>query len=62
MRSENEVKLKLSYWHGAKDTLNTPENARSDKLIKEKITAQTWLAVLDWMLGQSHETSEKPYT
>ena len=30
MRSENEVKLKLSYRHGAKDTLNTLENARSD--------------------------------
>ena len=59
MRSENEVRLKLSYWHGAADTLNTPENARSDKLIKEKITAQTWLTALDWMLGQSEESANK---
>ena len=56
MRNENEVNLKRSYWMGAFDTLNTPENARSDKLNKEKITAQTWLAALDWILGKSDET------
>jgi hypothetical protein len=59
MRDENEVKLKLSYWHGAYDTLNIPENARSDKLNKEKIAAQTWLTALDWMLGSNEETSNK---
>jgi hypothetical protein len=61
MRSENEVRLKLSYWNGAFDTLNIPENARADKLNKEKIIAQTWLNSLDWMLGQSDEKPEKPY-
>jgi hypothetical protein len=59
MRNENEVNLKRAYWMGAFDTLNTPENAKSDKLVKEKITAQTWLTALDWMLGQSDEKYSK---
>jgi hypothetical protein len=59
MRNENEVNLKRAYWMGASDTLNTPENAKSDKLTKEKITAQTWLTALDWILGQSDEVSSK---
>jgi hypothetical protein len=61
MRNENEVRLKLSYWHGAFDTLNIPENARSDKLNREKIVAQTWLTALDWMLGQSDEKPDIPF-
>jgi|MudIll2142460700_1097286.scaffolds.fasta_scaffold39787_3 hypothetical protein len=61
MRSENEVRLKLSYWHGAFDTLNIPENARADKLNREKIIAQTWLNALDWMLGESDEKPERLY-
>ena len=59
MRNESEVNLKRAYWLGASDTLNTPENSKSDRLVKEKITAQTWLAALDWMLGQSDETASK---
>ncbi len=59
MRTEMEIKLKRAYWNGAFDKLNTPENAKSDKLIKEKLTAQTWLIVLDWMLGQSDEAASK---
>jgi hypothetical protein len=59
MRNESEVNLKRAYWMGAFDTLNTTENAKSDKLLKEKITAQIWLAALDWMLGQSDETASK---
>jgi hypothetical protein len=59
MRNESEVNLKRAYWSGAFDTLNIPENARSDKLFKEKITAQTWLTALDWMLGQSDELGSK---
>jgi hypothetical protein len=61
MRTEDEVRLKLSYWHGAYDTLNTPENARLDKLGKEKLTAQTWLAALDWMLGEGDAKPYKPH-
>jgi hypothetical protein len=59
MRNENEINLKRAYWNGAFDTLNTPENAKSDKFSKEKLTAQTWLASLDWILGQSDEASSK---
>ncbi len=59
MRDEIEIKLKRAYWNGAFDTLNIPENARSDKFNKEKTIAQTWLTALDWMLGQSDETASK---
>ena len=59
MRDEIEIKLKRAYWNGALDTLNNSENAKPDKLSKEKISAQTWLAALDWMLGQSDEASSK---
>jgi hypothetical protein len=59
MRNEHEVNLKRAYWMGAFDTLNTPENAKSDKLMREKITAQTWLTALDWMLGQAEERPDK---
>jgi hypothetical protein len=52
MRNEDEVKLKQAYWNGTFDTLNTPENAKSGKFNDERITALTWLAALDWMLGQ----------
>ncbi len=57
MKNEADINLKRSYWLGALDMLNIPENARSDKLNKERITAQTWLAALDWVLGQSSEST-----
>ncbi len=59
MRTENEIKLKRAYWFGAFDALNTPENARSDKLNKEKLTAQVWLVALDWILGQDENVADK---
>jgi hypothetical protein len=59
MRDENEIKLKRAYWNGAFDTLNIPENAKSDKLNREKVVAQTWLTALDWILGQSEEIAGK---
>jgi hypothetical protein len=59
MRNESEVKLKQAYWNGTFDTLNTPENAKSGKFNNERVTAQTWLAALDWMLGQSDEAASK---
>ena len=59
MRNENEIHLKRAYWNGAFDTLNTPENAKSDKFAKDKLIAQTWLASLDWILGQSDEAPDK---
>ncbi len=57
MKNETEINLKRSYWLGALDMLNIPENARADKLNKERITAQSWLAALDWVLGQSGEST-----
>ncbi len=59
MRNESEIKLKRSYWFGVFDALNTPENAKSDKLNKEKLTAQTWLVSLDWILGQDENIADK---
>jgi hypothetical protein len=59
MKDEIQVRMKHSYWTGVLDTLNTHENPRSDKFVKEKITAETWLVVLDWILGQSEESSSE---
>jgi hypothetical protein len=59
MRSEDEVKVKISYWQGAWDILNTPEIVKSDKLNTQKITAQTWLAALDWTFGVSDKSTVK---
>jgi hypothetical protein len=59
MRSEDEVKLKISYWQGAWDILNTPEIARSEKLDKRKITVQSWLAALDWTFGVNDASTVK---
>jgi hypothetical protein len=59
MKNESEINLKRSYWLGALDMLNIPENARSEKLNKEKITAQTWLVALDWVLSQGNETNSE---
>jgi len=59
MRDENEIRLKRAYWYGVFDALNVPEKARTDKLDKEKPTAQVWLAALDWLLGQGEEAASK---
>jgi hypothetical protein len=58
MRDENEIKLKRAYWFGVYDALNTAEKGRSEKLDKEKLTAQVWIAALDWLLGQSEESAK----
>jgi hypothetical protein len=59
MRDETEIKLKRAYWYGVYDALNTPEKARTDKLDREKLTAQIWLVALDWLLGQGEGTLAK---
>lgn len=58
MKDDTEIKLKRAYWFGVFDALNTPEKAKVDKLDKERLTAQVWLAALDWMLGQDEEGSK----
>jgi hypothetical protein len=59
MRNEPEINLKRAYWNGAFDALNTPENAKSEKLSKERLTAEVWLSAMDWMLGKSDEAVSK---
>jgi hypothetical protein len=58
MRDENEIKMKRAYWFGVYDALNTPEKARSEKVDREKLTAQVWLASLDWLLGKNEEAAK----
>jgi hypothetical protein len=55
MKSEIEINMKRSYWLGALDMLNIPDIAKSEKYNKERVTAQTWLDSLDWMLTKSGE-------
>jgi hypothetical protein len=57
MKNESEINLKRSYWKGALDMLNIPENAKSEKLLKERVIAQTWLDSLDWILAKSGESN-----
>ena len=59
MRDENEIRLKRAYWYGVFDALNVPEKARTDKLDKEKLTAQVWLAAMDWLLGQGESPESR---
>jgi hypothetical protein len=57
MRDENEIKLKRSYWQGVFDALKSPDKSRTDRSDKDKITAEVWLASLDWILGQKEESA-----
>jgi hypothetical protein len=58
MKDENEIKLKRSYWLGVYEALNTPEKGRSERIDREKMTAQVWLAALDWLLGKGEEAAK----
>ena len=63
VKTEIEINMKRSYWLGALDMLNIPDIAKSEKYNKERVTAQTWLDSLDWMLTKSGEANsevEKP--
>ena len=53
---ENEIKLKRAYWQGVFDALNHGEKSRSDKVDKDRLTAEVWLVALDWILGQKDES------
>ena len=57
MRDENEIKLKRSYWQGVFDALKSPDKSRNDRLDKDKLTSEVWLAALDWILGQKEESA-----
>ncbi len=56
MRDETEVNLKRAYWQGVYDALTPTERSRSEKSDKERLSAEVWLAALDWILGQAEES------
>ena len=57
MRDETEIRLKQAYWQGVSDALNSGEKSRSEKSEKDRLTAEVWLAALDWLLGQADEST-----
>jgi hypothetical protein len=54
---ENEIKLKRAYWQGVFDALSHGEKSRSEKVEKDRVTAEVWLVALDWILGQKEESA-----
>lgn len=57
MIDENEIKMKRAYWQGVFDALSHGEKSRSEKSEKDRLTAEVWLTVLDWILGQKEESA-----
>ena len=57
MIDENEIKTKRAYWQGVFDALSHGEKSRSEKLEKDRLTAEVWLTALDWILGQKEESA-----
>jgi hypothetical protein len=58
MRDETEITLKRAYWVGVSEGLKAGEKRKSDKLDKERLTAQVWLDALDWELGDNEKTTK----
>jgi hypothetical protein len=54
---ENEIKLKRAYWQGVFDALSHGEKSRSEKVEKDRVTAEVWLVALYWILGQKEESA-----
>jgi hypothetical protein len=57
LRDENEVRLKKAYWQGVYDALKNSDRSRSERTEKDKLTAEVWLNVLDWILGQIEDSA-----
>lgn len=57
MRDENEIRLKKAYWQGVFDALNNVDRSRSEKSERDRLAAEVWLAALDWILGQSEDST-----
>jgi hypothetical protein len=57
LRDENEIRLKKAYWQGVFDALNHGEKSRSEKVERDRVTAEVWLNALDWILGQAEESA-----
>ncbi len=58
MRHEHEIRLKRAYWQGVYDALCGEGKSKSDKLERERLTAENWLTSLDWILAQPEETED----
>jgi hypothetical protein len=52
LRDDTEIKLKRAYWQGVYDALKNGDRSKSERNEKDKMTAEVWLNVLDWILGQ----------
>jgi hypothetical protein len=55
MRDESEIKLKRAYWQGVLYALSHAEKSKSERLEKDRLSAEVWLESLEWMLGQADE-------
>jgi hypothetical protein len=57
LRDEIELRLKRAYWQGVFDALNPGDRSRSEKSDKERLTSEVWLNALDWILGQTDDST-----
>ena len=57
MKDEEELRVKRAYWAGVYYTLDPEQRLASDKSQKAWLTAEAWLAALDWALGHATDTS-----
>ena len=54
MKNEYEIRLKQAYWSGVYYALDPAEKHGSQKLW---LTAEIWLTVLNWVLGQATDSA-----
>jgi hypothetical protein len=55
MKDENEIRLKRAYWSGVFDALKPTDKSRSEKSEKDRLTAEVWIAAIDWILGEKEQ-------
>jgi hypothetical protein len=53
LRDETEVNLKRAYWSGVYHGLDPEQRHRSEKTERAWLTAEVWLAALNWVLGRA---------
>jgi hypothetical protein len=59
MKNESELKMKRAYWSGVYYALDPAERIGSEKSGRLWLTAEIWLNVIDWALGQVTDTAAK---
>jgi hypothetical protein len=57
LRDENEIRLKKAYWQGVYDALKNSDRSKSERIERDKLTAEIWLNALDWILGQVDDSA-----